>query len=94
VLHCTGLPMVVMLKNEDKSWNEHLQYTSKGIIRRGAIEEDYEEFFTPWKSPRKSSSFSCDANKMLDLREHSTSNFNLWSLNENKTRKKKNGKEK
>jgi len=39
--------MVVMLKNEDKSWNEHLQYTSKGIIRRGAIEEFYEEFFTP-----------------------------------------------
>jgi hypothetical protein len=46
--------MVMMLENEDKSWNEHLQYTSKGIIRRGAIEVEYEEFFTPSESPSSS----------------------------------------
>jgi len=47
-----------MLENENKSWNEHLQYISKGIIRRRAIEEEYEEFFTPLESPGKSSSSS------------------------------------
>jgi hypothetical protein len=30
---------------------------------------------------------------MLDLRKHSTSNFNMWSFGENKIRKEKNGKE-
>jgi hypothetical protein len=72
-------------RNKDKSWNEQLQYTGKGIIQRGAIEEEeYEElFFTPPESPTKSLSSNCNANTMLDLKEHFISNFNMWSLNEN-----------
>jgi hypothetical protein len=31
---------------------------------------------------------------MLDLREYATSNFNLWSFNENRIKKETNGKEK
>ncbi len=72
-----------------------MQYIGEGIIRRGATEEDeFEKFFTPLESLGKSLSFSYDENTMLDLREHYASNFNLWSLSENKIKKKKNGKEK
>jgi hypothetical protein len=46
------------------------------------------------ESPRKSPSSSFDGNTMLDLREHSASNFNMWSLVENIIKKEKNGKEK
>jgi hypothetical protein len=31
---------------------------------------------------------------MLDLKEHFASNFNMWSFNENKIKKEKNGKKK
>jgi hypothetical protein len=72
-----------------------LQYTNEEIIWKGAIkEEEFEKFFTPPKSLGKSLSSSCDGNTMLDLKEHSTSNFNMWTFGENKIRKEKNGKEK
>jgi hypothetical protein len=78
----------VKKKNKDKSWNKQLQYIGERIICRRAIEEKkYEKFFTPPKSPGKSPSSSCDANIMLDLKEHCASNFKMWSLIENKIRK-------
>jgi hypothetical protein len=80
-------------RNENKSWNEYWNRLVREILWRGAIkEEKYEKFFTPPESIGKSPSFGCDENTMLDLREHATSNFNLWSLNENRIRKDKNGK--
>jgi hypothetical protein len=70
-----------------------LQYINEGIIWRGAIEEEeYDEVFTPSENLGKSLSSNYNANTVLDLREHSTSNFNLWSLNENKIRKKNMGR--
>jgi len=69
--------------------------TGEKIIWRGTIEEKkYEKFFTPLKCPRKSPSSSCDTNVMLNLKKHFATNFSMWSLDENKIKKEKNGKEK
>jgi hypothetical protein len=54
-------------KNEDKSWNEHLQYINERIIWRGTIEEEeYDEVFTPSEGSGKSPSSNYNANTMLD----------------------------
>jgi hypothetical protein len=72
-----------------------LQYIGEGIIQRKITkEEEFEKFFTPLESPGKSPSSNCNGNTMLDLKEHFVSNFNMWSLGENRIRKEKNGKEK
>jgi len=65
-----------------------LEYTSEGNIwRRVTKKKEYEEFFTPLESLGKSPFSSCDEITMLDLREHATSNFNLWSISANKIKK-------
>jgi hypothetical protein len=46
----------------------------------------------PTIQPKKKSISNCNANTMLDLREEFTSNFNLWSFNENRLKKKKMGR--
>ncbi len=80
---------------EKNSWKEQLQYIGEGIIQRKITkEEEFEKFFTPLESPGKSPSSNCNGNTMLDLKEHFVSNFNMWSLGENRIRKEKNGKEK
>lgn len=97
VLNCKGLLMVMMLEknNNEKARNDPLEYPSETNVQGGAIhEEEYEEFFTPLGSPRKSPSSSSHEIAMKDLTKDSTINFKLWSLSENKIRKLKNGKEK
>ncbi len=97
VLHCRGLFIGCddRKNNNKKARNYPLQYPSKEIIQRKTTkEEEHEELFTPLKSPRKSPSFHCHANAMKDLTKHFADNFNLWSLQEYRSRKHINGKEK
>jgi len=85
----------VRKNNDEKVRNNPLEYLSETSIQGGAInEEEYEEFFTPPRSPRKNPSSNSHEIIMKDLTKDSTINFNLCSLNENRIRKLKNGKEK
>lgn len=85
----------VKKNNNENAKNDSLQYHGDTIIERGTTkEEEYEEFFTLSESPIKNPSSNCHINAMKDLTEHFVDDFNLWSLNENKSNKQINGKEK
>jgi hypothetical protein len=58
------------------------------IILIGSIEEEeYEEFFNPMESPKRSPSSNYHTNAMEDLIEHFANNFNFHTIKNNKSKK-------